>query len=437
MKKLFTITSTLLVLGMMLLNGCLQDKCTQTMTFYTYEPVYKSLEEVRAGVKSEAARSIQRPGKIYFKDAYVFIVEVNEGVHVLNNTDPSQPSSEAFIAVPGARDLAIRGNSMYVDSYLDLVAIDITNVQAAVETHRETDVFHYGTWHPGLWADQNLGIAVDWIETEHVEEAECGDNNFLGGWGGNAFFRAEALDLAGAASNSNLNAPSAGGGSDVSSGVGGSMARFTISGSYLYTVPQGQLLVFDVASPATPNKVSEQWINWDVETIFPKGDKLFIGSQTGMHIYSIAQPTSPEHVSSIQHVRSCDPVVVEGNYAYVTIRDGNNCGGESVNQLFVVDLTNIQSPQTIATYEMHNPHGLGIRNGILFLCDGDEGLKVFDASDVYKIDDNQLAHFKNIHAFDVIPLHNLLLMIGEDGLYQYDYSDLDNIYQLSHIPVIR
>jgi len=128
-------------------------------------------------------------------------------------------------------------------------------------------------------------------------------------------------------------------------------------------------------------------------------------------------------------------VVVEGNTAYVTLRSGTECQGFT-NQLDVIDVSNLSNPSIIATHQMQNPHGLGIDNGTLFITEGDGGLKVFDAAEPLTIGDNMLAHFKDLHAFDVIPFNNVLMLIGEDGFYQYDYSDLNNITLLSHIPVV-
>jgi hypothetical protein len=134
-------------------------------------------------------------------------------------------------------------------------------------------------------------------------------------------------------------------------------------------------------------------------------------------------------------VTSCDPVVVEGNYAYVTLRTGNFCETD-VNQLEIVDIHKLASPIKIKSYPMFNPHGLGIEQGILFVCDGDAGLKVYDASDPLNLKANQLAHFTEINTFDVIPIEKHLIMIGEDGLYQYDYSDIKDINLLSMIPIV-
>jgi hypothetical protein len=86
---------------------------------------------------------------------------------------------------------------------------------------------------------------------------------------------------------------------------------------------------------------------------------------------------------------------------------------------------------------MTNPHGLGIDNGTLFICDGNDGLKIYDASDINTISQNQLAHYSTIKAFDIIPYQNIAMMIGEDGLYQYNYANLQDIKLISTITISR
>jgi hypothetical protein len=161
---------------------------------------------------------------------------------------------------------------------------------------------------------------------------------------------------------------------------------------------------------------------------------LFIGSQTGMLLYDVANPFALNRLSVFQHVRSCDPVVVEGNYAYVTLRSGSMCGGNA-NQLDIVDVENKTAPVLKKTYPMTNPKGLGIDDGILFVCDGPDGLKVYDAADVNAIDQHMISHFKNIKTYDVIPNNGLLFMVGDSGFYQYDYKNLNDIKLLSKILV--
>jgi len=439
MNRTTTLILPLLFLLAMASNGCVQDKCEQLVTYVTYEPIYKSFEEIRAGVKSEAPRAVKNPSKIYFKDSYILMSELNEGIHVIDNNDPANPTPIAFIAIPGTRDIAARGNVLYADSYMDMVALDISNLQAVTVLGRTENVFPYGSWHNGLWAEMDKGVAVDWLEKEITEEQECGNNGFNIGLPNNMFTLNSAVDLRvdAFASNSQL-APSLAGSSELSTGTGGSFARFAITGNYLYTVTFQDMIIFDINDLATPQEANRLGIGWDVETIFPKGDRMYIGTQTGMIVYSIANPTEPEWLTQVSHVQGCDPVVVGEQYAFSTIRDGRDCrSNTATNSLFVIDIDPITEASIAAEFPFHNPHGLGLRNDILFLCDGSEGLKIFDATDPLTLTENQLAHFPNITAIDVIPLHNILIMIAEEGLYQYDYSDLNNIRQISLIPVER
>ena len=212
------------------------------------------------------------------------------------------------------------------------------------------------------------------------------------------------------------------------------MARFTLYDKYLYTVSNYSLKLFDLETPDDPSFLKEIYIGWEIETIFPYDDKVFIGSTAGMYIYSLENPAAPVEISQFRHASACDPVVVNDKYAYVTLRGGNLCGAIE-SQLNVIDITNLIEPKLLATYPMVEPYGLGVDDSVLFVCDGTAGLKVFDASEPLKIGEKLIAHYDNIQAYDVIPLGNVLVLIGSDGLFQYDYSKPDSIYQLSFIPI--
>jgi len=126
--------------------------------------------------------------------------------------------------------------------------------------------------------------------------------------------------------------------------------------------------------------------------------------------------------------------VVEGDYAYVTLRDGELCpNNPGNNQLEVIDVSDLTNPKNIGIYNMINPQGLGIDNGNLFISEGDHGLKVMDASNPHNV--KQRRHITDIKAFDVIPYNGVLMITGNDGIVQYDYSDINNLKHLSTIPV--
>lgn len=195
------------------------------------------------------------------------------------------------------------------------------------------------------------------------------------------------------------------------------------------------MLVYNAENAASPTKAGEVNMGFGIETIFPYGEYLFIGANDGMHIYDNSSPLNPVHLSTYQHINSCDPVVVNGDKAFVTLRDGTGCQN-FVNQLDVVDISDLRKPKRVKTYQMRHPIGMATAGNNLYLCDDKAGLHSYDISDVNKIDKNLLDKIDNIKPFDAILLNtNHLLVIGHDGFYQYDSSNPAKLRLLSHIPV--
>jgi hypothetical protein len=192
----------------------------------------------------------------------------------------------------------------------------------------------------------------------------------------------------------------------VTTGKGGSMARFAVNGNQLYTVEDTQLKVFDISNPSAPNHINTVNLGFGIETIFPYNGNLFIGTQTGMQIVSIQNPVQPSFLSNYTHLRTCDPVVVQGNTAYVTLRSGTSCGTFNLNVLEVIDITNLRAPEIKATYQLKNPYGLGVDGNKLFVCDGTDGLKVYQI----------------VSPTQLTPSNGILTMSASDGIYQYSYD---------------
>jgi len=215
-------------------------------------------------------------------------------------------------------------------------------------------------------------------------------------------------------------------------GTGGSTARFAIHGNILYTVNNKSIKAFDISSPGDPHLVSETQIGNDIETIFPKDEYLFIGSQSGMLIYDISSPSAPVRVGVYSHVVSCDPVVANDDYAYVTLRNATvgRCF-RGINQLEILDISNPAQPKQIAQRNMTSPRGLGIDSDLnLYVCD--EGLSHFDVTNPLAI--KLLANYPMENALDVIPVDNRLFVIAQDGFYQYELVN-GALVLLSKIPV--
>ena len=406
-------------------NSCMDE---YTEVFTANSPIYLSYEELRSSVKSSDATDLVNPGKIYFKDGYIFINEEMKGIHIIDNSDPRNPQKIKFIEIPGNVDIAVKDNILYADSYIDLVAIDISNISNPKEVSRVNDVFPYMTPTPKnedyrlASVDPEKGVVIDWEIKKIRQEIEYQ-------------YYPNYIRFGYAESDSYAASPGMQGQAGNSFGIGGSMARFGLYNDYLYAVDNATLYTFNIKTPEKPADIGKQNIGWDIETMFIYDNHMFLGTRSGMQIFSLKVPTALNYVGSFWHVTSCDPVVISDGYAYITLRGGNVCGSNT-NRLDVLKLSNdFKENELLASYPLNGPYGLGVDDQILFVCDGDAGLKIYNIEDKLKIDDHQIADFENIKTFDVIPFNNYLFLIGDDGFYQYDYSDLQHIEEVSFIPV--
>lgn len=404
------------------LPGC-KNYVDEYVTYTINEPLFMAASEFRSTVAVEEPQPIKEQGKIVFYNGYLYISQPGEGIHVIDNRDPSNPRNIAFIELLGNADIHVREGVLYADSYVDLVWFDMSDPAEPVFKGRKEEVFpealpptenDFGIDYAKSM-DKEKGIVVGWKTVERKELVREYKPRWWG-WGG---WQEDAL-YSSAPSSAN------------SVGATGSMSRFAIYKENLYTVMNNMLGIFDLSGEAPVKKGDNMYVGFNVETIFSYKDCLFMGTPTGMIIYSVEDPLRPEYQSMITHVFGCDPVVVEDDIAYITVRSGTFCG-QDADQLIIVNVANTKSPKHIVTYNMKSPKGLGIDNGTLFVCS--DGLQVFDSEDPATIMAHRLAHFKEMDGFDVIPYNNVLMMIAEDGIYQYDYSDVTQIKQLSRLPI--
>ena len=207
----------------------------------------------------------------------------------------------------------------------------------------------------------------------------------------------------------------------ATSGAGGSTARFTISGNYLYVVDNVALKSFDISNNSSPVYKSKVDIGVNIETIFPYNDKLFIGSSSSMYIYSLANPSKPERLAKAEYTirMACDPVVAKDNVAYATLRSNGPCGG-GMSALVVYNISNISEPKLEKTIPLSGPYGLGLKDNSLYVCEGIQGIQVYDISSIYNPLRGVALSAAGTTFYDVIPYNNVLIAQVNDGFILYD-----------------
>ncbi|MFT3935455.1 MAG: hypothetical protein QM726_17645 [Chitinophagaceae bacterium] len=407
-----TINVAMLLLMITSFSSCFKDKCTHAYKIFT--PVYSTLANLRAQVKTTGAIPIENPGKMYIQGKWIFLNEQNKGIHVIDNSNPAHPVNASFINIPGNIDINTKQNTLYADMYCDLVAININNPTQTSVSKYLTNTFSEKSSSATATNPDSIKVITNWLSKDTV--IDCSTASYLQNCANcNVFF---SPTMSTAASSS----------STTTAGQAGSMARFAAVNNYLYAVSTSNLRVIDVSNAANPLLVNNKLIGWNIETIFPYNNKLYVGAGSSMSAYSLETPEDPQPLSWSGHWCSGDPVVADDNYAYVTLHAANICR-TTVNQLEIYNLSTPNNPKLEATYPLNNPLGLSKDGNLLFICD--DGLKIYDVSNVNSI--KLLKSIKGFQSYDVIASNGIAYVVTKDGLYQYDYSDIGNTYLLSRI----
>ncbi len=396
-----------------------------------YVPQYETTTQLAAKVSVDPPKDYAEAGKIVTYQNYIFINRPNEGVHVVDNSNPAAPVNLHFINIPGSLDLSIIDDHLYSDMFSALVVFNISDVTQPdlIEDFTVEDVFYYNPYHTlerfsnttndytyshYESIDDSRGIVTSWeidIRQEPLEDQF------------RRYYRSEDSPVLEAISNDQAD------NFDLVS-TAGSMTRFLPVGRYLYTINFNELVLFSIGDNYQPSRFARLDTGTQAETLFQLNDLLFVGSTTGMLMYDVASPDNPNYLNSIQHFRSCDPVVADENYAYVTLRGGTNCFTET-NELQIIDIRNPEELSVVSRQVMFNPHGLAIHEDYLLVCDGSAGLKVIDVSN--RQEPNVLSTDNIPFAYDIIVDFPSAIVVGEGVIYQYDLSNLPEIVKTNEL----
>jgi len=334
--------------------------------------------------------SSDEPAKIWLTGNLLLRAVPDQGITIYDIAQPAAPRTLGAIPLTNNHDIAVAGTTLYADSAQALLVYDITNPAQPQRLGKVDTVFNR------------------WELFMPMEE-----------FGGNSGCNSCGTVMYDAVPTS-----------AESRSQGGSLARFAVVGSSLYCIDQASLVAFDISTKHTPRFLSRTWMSWTIETLFPVDSLLFIGGTSGMSIYSITDPAEPRFVSEFQHARVCDPVVVEGDRAYVTLRSGGPCGGFT-NQLDILDISTITAPRLVTSVPLTGPYGLTVRNGTVVVCDGSGGLRTIDTRAAGG--PKQTAVIEGITPHDVILQNDLLIVTASDGYHLYNAADLAALHQFSRI----
>lgn len=374
-----------------------------------YIPIETSLNDLRS-ISFSQNEEMANTGKVMAYKNYLLVNEVGKGIHVLDNSDSQNLTKIGFIEILGNRDMAVKDDILYADNYVDLLSIDISTITNPTLIDIEEFVFNSGYITDATASNPSAPFIVAYEATGKQVTVPCVDDNVI--------FLIDGTTT----STSDVKAPL---------NISGSLSRFTIEGDQLYAVDDFKLNTFDISSTSEIDVLGQQIVEAGLETIFYVDSALYIGGQFGMHIYDLSNPLEPAYASSLQHVDSCDPVIVDNEIAYVTLSSSSTCGGD-VNDLVSVDVSDIYAPATINVMNMSNPKGLAIQGNNLFICEQAQGVRIYDKDVLVDYISDQVGKIEDIFANDIILLPgNIAVVLTETGVAKFDVSDLSNITKIS------
>ena len=190
--------------------------------------------------------------------------------------------------------------------------------------------------------------------------------------------------------------------------------------NHIYTVDHDYLRVLSIGDNNNLKEVFKSYVGTGIETIFAYEDYLYLRARTSIYIYDVKIKTKPVLSGTNRHFVAEDPVIVEGNKAYVTLKTGSE-NNNPAGFLEVVDVTDKSNPNTIARVSQKFPNGLGISGDVLYVCNAKFGIDVFELNST-----EHVKFHKNVPTdpvYDCIITNNVLIGQTKKGLVYYNITN--------------
>ena len=390
--------------------SCIKTKGEITLSYNKAKAIYGDLDSLRSLPLLIPMQPVEQPKSYFVTDDYVLVGELNKGIHIYDNLDMQNPQRVSFIQIPYNKEFYVKDNFLYAESLYDFIKIDISDVYNPVLVSRAENVFW--TVQENDQGEQLLGFEREYVTAQfEVNSPEAKEIKRSG-----TLYYDYMENLI-----PESEVPITFTGSD--DGVKGTMNRIAVEFGHVYVISTDKLYTF--SNSFGLQKTSEININSDTETIYATNNRIYLGSNSALTLYSASNPSNPWEVSELQHTESCDPVLPNGNVVYYTLRalEDEGCNSLGENTLNVVDVTNQNEMVVINSFQLDSPYGMALIGNNLLVGEGANGLTIFNANNQQNL--TQLQNYPNIEAFDVRshPTDmNIILVTNSNGIKQYEIN---------------
>lgn len=423
---------------LVILQSCQKDKLEVVpKTYNLYQPVFVDMDDYRQNAGTlETARPIRNPGGVLTYGDYLFISEVNAGIHIIQNAEPSNPRIIGFIALSGVDELSIRDNFLYAADYVDLAIFDLSNPEIPELVQRSQNLFtdfidqtDKGILVDYELAEQQLTVAVNdpnyqkdifWVESEQayaVEQSLKPIDGSIASRDGK-----EALNIK----------PN-----PVSSGLARVQSKFSISDNYLYFIKDEILQIRTFSSGGVPQANAQMDEFGQIQSVLAYDNYLVLSGDRGLFVLDNRVRSAPRLIENFRSYTTCSPTFFMGNFGYIGVRTGA-CGRYTSNRGIFVHNFSEPEPVLWQILAADNPYDIEIVGQQVLIADGANGILIHRTeSSTAEGVIMQADQFIEQDAFQLtaIPGSSIVVVVGESGIHQYDFSQPETPQQLSVIPL--
>jgi hypothetical protein len=142
-----------------------RDNTLVDPVFSRFEPVTLERNVFENSIEIQEKKNVTESSKIYIINDYIFINDKRTGFHIFDNSNPENPIKKKFLKIPGATDIAIRNNILYINQATDLVVLTLNFTDfSMVINKRLENVFPELLSPDGEYFSEENQVVVNWLK---------------------------------------------------------------------------------------------------------------------------------------------------------------------------------------------------------------------------------------------------------------------------------
>lgn len=359
------------------LFSCTNNLNNGNVSFYSaYKPILMDRSELEQSIYLMQEREIDTIFKVGFLADLILLGEIYYGIHILDNSIPTNFRYLGFINIPGIIDFVVKDSMIYANNSVDLIAIKLVSPEQIVLTQREKNVF------PELSPPDGRKPNPIFMRSQRLENTEI-----------IAWVRDKNIDLL-----------------DSLFIVNNLLSVFN---DYLLGIIGQNLVVYKIQDDLLEYK-SFTRVNIDVNYKLFSVDQYFMCiGLSSLRVLSLEldNPILKKEYFGISPANYIDFRKFSESYYMLVSFHYDPFYWNTTNQVEIYNLGNFNTISLDTIIKLNYPLDVKIKDSLFFVCD--QGIKIFKLDSSY----NQI-YYQPADAYNLFLKDSLLITIGSN-LTQY------------------